>query len=100
MAVEKGNAVCASRVRDTVKRTDDSSVVSAHVDRDNLWLIQTPQVFEKKMYADDPAHKFFSQHAQVWAVLSGGCDTEVGKIALIRSFDCVPKSTFAFLLKI
>jgi len=51
---------------------------------------------EKKMYADDGAHKYYSQHAQVWAVLSGGCDTEVGKIALIRSFDCVPKSTFAF----
>lgn len=52
MAIEKGNAVCASKVRDTVKRTDDTSVVCGSVGRDNLWLIQTPQVFEKKVYEE------------------------------------------------
>lgn len=50
MAKEKGNAVCASRVRDTVKRTDDEGIVSDGVERENLWLIQTPQVFKKQMY--------------------------------------------------
>jgi len=50
-AFEKGNAVCASRVRDTVKRTDENSFVTDSVDRDNLWLIQTPQVFEKNLYS-------------------------------------------------
>lgn len=49
-AANKTNAVCACRVRDTVKRTDDDSCVTDSVDRDNLWLIQTPQVFEKDMY--------------------------------------------------
>ncbi len=49
-AYNKTNAVCACRVRDTVKRTDDDSCVTDSVDRDNLWLIQTPQVFEKNMY--------------------------------------------------
>ncbi len=52
MALKKGNAVCASKVRDTVKRTDSFDVVTDSVDRDGLWLIQTPQVFEKNMYAD------------------------------------------------
>lgn len=51
-AFSKGNSVCACRVRDTVKKTDDSSVVCEGVDRDNLWLIQTPQVFEKQMYGN------------------------------------------------
>ena len=51
-ALEKGNAVCASKVRDTVKRTDKEDIVSEAVDRENLWLIQTPQVFEKNMYAN------------------------------------------------
>lgn len=51
MAKERGNAVCACRVRDTVKRTNEKNVVTDSVDRDGLWLIQTPQVFEKKMYA-------------------------------------------------
>lgn len=50
MAFEKGNAVCACKVRDTVKRTDESSVVVSGVERENLWLIQTPQVFTKEMY--------------------------------------------------
>lgn len=52
MATEKSNAVCACRVRDTVKRSNDRDVVIDSVDRDGLWLIQTPQVFEKKMYSD------------------------------------------------
>ena len=51
-AFEKGNAVCANRVRDTVKRTDSRDVVTESVDRENLWLIQTPQVFEKNMYSE------------------------------------------------
>lgn len=49
-AFKKKSAVCASRVRDTVRRTDETMRVCATVERDNLWLIQTPQVFEKDMY--------------------------------------------------
>ena len=49
-AKKHSNAVCASPVRDTVKRTDDENVVCTNVERDNLWLIQTPQVFEKEQY--------------------------------------------------
>ncbi len=49
-AKEKGSAVCACRVRDTVKRSDDRNVVCDTVDREGLWLIQTPQIFEKQMY--------------------------------------------------
>lgn len=52
MAQTKGNAVCACRVRDTVKRTNEKDVVTDSVERDGLWLIQTPQVFEKKMYSE------------------------------------------------
>ena len=59
VAMEKGNAVCAMRVRDTVKRTDENSIVCDNVERDNLWLIQTPQVFDKQLYkrALDNANK-------------------------------------------
>ena len=44
------NAVCASKVRDTVKRTDELSVITESVERENLWLIQTPQVFTKENF--------------------------------------------------
>ena len=50
LAKEKGNGVCANRVRDTVKRSDDCDYITEDVSRDNLWLIQTPQVFEINMY--------------------------------------------------
>lgn len=46
-----GNAICASRVRDTVKRTDGEAFITDDVDRDNLWLIQTPQVLGKGVFA-------------------------------------------------
>jgi len=42
-------------VHETVKRTDDRSIVSSTIDRKNLWLIQTPQAFKysvlKKSFA-------------------------------------------------
>jgi len=50
LAKKYGSAVCASRVRDTVKRTDAAGVVSESVDRDGLWLIQTPQVFDTDIF--------------------------------------------------
>jgi 2-C-methyl-D-erythritol 4-phosphate cytidylyltransferase len=41
-------AILASRVSDTVKRVDDSQIV-ATLDRNHLWLAQTPQVFEREL---------------------------------------------------
>ena len=49
-AFEKGSAVCAGRVRDTVKRTDEECAVTEGVERDGLWLVQTPQIFVKTTY--------------------------------------------------
>ena len=46
-----GNAICAARVRDTVKRTEADSFICEDVDRENLWLIQTPQVCGKGTFA-------------------------------------------------
>ncbi len=39
-------AASAHPITDTVKRADDSQQVSAPVDRDKLWAMETPQVFE------------------------------------------------------
>ena len=44
-AREHGAAASASPISDTVKRADDAKQVSAPVDRDNLWAMETPQVF-------------------------------------------------------
>ena len=45
-----GAAVCASRIPDTVKRTDKVAMVTESVDRENLYGLQTPQVFSTDLY--------------------------------------------------
>jgi 2-C-methyl-D-erythritol 4-phosphate cytidylyltransferase len=45
-AKEHGAASLARRVTETLKRTDDSDFTTAAVPRENLWFIETPQIFE------------------------------------------------------
>ena len=44
-AREHGAASLARRVTETLKRADDSDFTAAAVSRENLWFIETPQVF-------------------------------------------------------
>ena len=44
-AKEHGGAVIATKVIDTIKETDDNLIVQKTIPRDNLWSVQTPQVF-------------------------------------------------------
>ena len=44
-----GAAASAHPITDTVKRADDSQQVADPVDRDNLWAMETPQVFDSKL---------------------------------------------------
>ena len=45
-AKEHGAASLARRVTETLKRTDESSFTSTAVPRENLWFIETPQIFK------------------------------------------------------
>lgn len=45
-----GASSCACRVRDSVKRTDAADIITEDVERENLWLMQTPQVFDTDIY--------------------------------------------------
>lgn len=49
-AYTRGAAAAASRAVDTVKKTDRGNIVKETLDRDDLWLVQTPQVFMADMY--------------------------------------------------
>lgn len=44
-AREFGAAVAAQRVTDTIKQSDDGSIISRTIDRAKLWSVQTPQAF-------------------------------------------------------
>ncbi len=50
-AKKYGCAVCAALCPDTVKRADKVGFVSESVDRSNLYLLQTPQIFSFEIYS-------------------------------------------------
>jgi 2-C-methyl-D-erythritol 4-phosphate cytidylyltransferase len=52
-----GAAMLATRLTDTVKRVDDKLVVRETVDRQGLWLAQTPQVFRREWLTDAYARR-------------------------------------------
>lgn len=49
-AYSVGAAACAKRVVDTIKKTDSIGKITETIDRENTWLVQTPQVFMADMY--------------------------------------------------
>ncbi|MFC4995296.1 2-C-methyl-D-erythritol 4-phosphate cytidylyltransferase [Rubritalea tangerina] len=42
-------ATSARRVTETVKRADQNQFIQSPVDRENLWLMETPQIFDKSL---------------------------------------------------
>ena len=52
VAAEKGAAILAVPVRDTVKTVDAEFRVTSTPDRKTLWLAQTPQVFRTELLAE------------------------------------------------
>jgi 2-C-methyl-D-erythritol 4-phosphate cytidylyltransferase len=52
-----GAALLATRLSDTIKRVDDKLRVKETVDRQGLWLAQTPQVFRRGLLADAYARR-------------------------------------------
>jgi 2-C-methyl-D-erythritol 4-phosphate cytidylyltransferase len=57
-AIETGAAIVAVHPKDTVKRSEDNHIVKQTLDRDTLWLIQTPQVFRYSLIREAYQHAF------------------------------------------
>ena len=49
-AKRDGAAAAAVRVKDTIKVVDEHGFVQSTPDRERLWSVQTPQIFEKSLY--------------------------------------------------
>ena len=49
-AFRKGAATAATKATDTVKRADGKGFISETIEREGLWLAQTPQVFKTELY--------------------------------------------------
>ena len=48
-AIQNGASLCAVPVSDTVKRAADDGLVASTVNRERLWLAQTPQAFRTEL---------------------------------------------------
>jgi len=51
-AIEHGAAALGARPKDTLKRVGQESYITATIDRNEIVLIQTPQVFEAGLYRE------------------------------------------------
>ncbi|MCQ2455946.1 MAG: 2-C-methyl-D-erythritol 4-phosphate cytidylyltransferase [Clostridia bacterium] len=49
-AYETGAAAAAEKAVDTVKFADGNGVITETIDRDHVWLMKTPQIFDANMY--------------------------------------------------
>lgn len=54
-ALQWGSAVAAVPIRDTLKSADTEGFVLATLDRENMWAIQTPQIFHSETLSE--AHR-------------------------------------------
>jgi 2-C-methyl-D-erythritol 4-phosphate cytidylyltransferase len=52
--------VCAQRATDTLKRADQNAIVEETLDRSKIWLMQTPQVFDRKLITE--AYQFIQKN--------------------------------------
>lgn len=62
---ECGACVAGMPSKDTVKITDENGIVKQTPDRSHVWIIQTPQVFERKLITD--AYAAVTEHAEEYA---------------------------------
>jgi 2-C-methyl-D-erythritol 4-phosphate cytidylyltransferase len=105
-------AIAAAPVTDTVKRADREHVVSATLDRSQLWAVQTPQVFRRAALQgalDVPAEVLAQATDDAWLVERAGgtvvvvpaprenlkvttpLDIEVAELLLARRRSSVPR---------
>ncbi len=52
VASQCGGASLAHRITDTLKRANADSEVSESISRDNLWAMETPQIFDAKLLCE------------------------------------------------
>lgn len=48
-AIEHSSAVCAVKVKDTIKVASSEGIITKTLERDSLWSIQTPQAFKRNV---------------------------------------------------
>nr|WP_317412600.1 2-C-methyl-D-erythritol 4-phosphate cytidylyltransferase [uncultured Solibaculum sp.] len=75
-ALEHRAAATGVRVKDTLKQVSDGGIIQYTPDRSHLWMVHTPQVFERKLYqramdAARQAHEDFTDDCQLVERMEG-----------------------------
>ena len=87
-----GSAALAQPVNDTLKRADADLLVVSSVDRHQLYAMQTPQIFERKLI-EDAYHNIYAENASVTDEVSA-VERLGHKIALVVNDDFNFKITY------
>jgi 2-C-methyl-D-erythritol 4-phosphate cytidylyltransferase len=87
-----GAAALAAPVNDTLKRADANSFVVGSVDRNQLYAMQTPQVFERNLI-ENAYRAVYAQNVLVTDEVSA-VERLGHKIALVINEDCNLKITY------
>jgi 2-C-methyl-D-erythritol 4-phosphate cytidylyltransferase len=91
-ALKYGAAAVAEPVNDTLKRADNDLLVSGSVDRDQLYAMQTPQIFERKLL-DEAYRAVYRDNVPVTDEVSA-VERLGRKVALVLNDDLNLKITY------
>jgi 2-C-methyl-D-erythritol 4-phosphate cytidylyltransferase len=90
-AADTGAAACARRMTETLKRADPDGCVTGSIDREGVWIMETPQVFRRSVlqaaYEEVIRTGVFISD-EVSAVEQAGC-----AVWLVENFTPNPKIT-------
>lgn len=92
-AAEAGAAVAAQRVTDTIKESTDGQRITRHLDRSQLWSVQTPQTFRVEVIRR--ALSVVRQKNLVVTDDTAACELIGQPVKLVESKEPNPKLTFA-----
>ena len=92
-ARKHGAAVLAAPITDTLKFADANQVVSGSIDRQNLFAMQTPQIFRRQLLVD--AYQRISEDSVTITDEVSAVEHAGGKIAIVAARDSNLKITYA-----
>ena len=92
-ARKHGAAVLAAPITDTLKFADANQVVSGSIDRQNVFAMQTPQIFRRQLLVD--AYQRVAENSVTITDEVSAIEHAGGKIAIVAAEDHNLKITYA-----
>jgi 2-C-methyl-D-erythritol 4-phosphate cytidylyltransferase len=92
-ARKHGAAVLAAPMTDTLKFADANQVVSGSIDRQNVFAMQTPQIFRQQLLVD--AYQRVAENSLTITDEVSAIEYAGGKIAIVAARDSNLKITYA-----